>query len=131
MSSTPSQQKCAVWPMHEDMMQRIIAQRVDETSSLKYAEVVSGIGARSRSLFRENDTRCLEERKSAARMMLSYDGQEVPATGVGIGSLLKGRLGYRPRRHCVLKCGSVLQRRTGNSERRSLTRRRGGSEPIC
>jgi hypothetical protein len=51
MSSAPSQQKCAVWPMHEDMMQRIITQRVDETPSLKYADVVSGIGARSRSLF--------------------------------------------------------------------------------
>ena len=49
MSSESSQQKCAVWPMHDDMMQWIITQHVDEAPSLKYADVVSGIGARSRS----------------------------------------------------------------------------------
>jgi len=30
-SSTPSQQECAVWPMHKDTRELIITQRVDET----------------------------------------------------------------------------------------------------
>ncbi len=51
-----------------------------------------------------------EERgKGDVELRCSGGSQEVLAASVGIGSLLTGRLGSRPRRHCVLECGSVLR----------------------
>ena len=44
---------------------------------------------------------------------------------------VKKGLASRFRRHCVLECGSVRERRTENSEGRSWTRRQGGSDSIC
>ena len=75
--------------------------------------------------------RCLAKRKSTAKVMLSYDVEEVPVGSMGIGSLRRSRLGSRFRNLCILECGSVRERRTENSEGSSWTRRRGGSDPIC
>jgi hypothetical protein len=47
---------------------------------------------------------------------MSYDLEKVPAGSMGIGSLAKSRFGSRPRRLCVLECGSVRERRPENGE---------------
>jgi hypothetical protein len=39
-----------------------------------------------------NDTRCTVKRKSAAKVILSYDVEKVPAAGMGISSLRRSRL---------------------------------------
>jgi len=88
-------------------------------------------GAKLRTRCREDAARYLAKRESTAKVIRSYDVERIPAASMGIGSLRKSRLGSRPRRLCVLECGSVRARRTENSEGRSWTRRRGGNDPIC
>jgi hypothetical protein len=49
--------------------------------------------------------------------MMSYEVVEkVPAASMGTSSLRRSRLGSRPRRLCVIECGSVCERRTENGE---------------
>jgi hypothetical protein len=62
----------------------------------------------------------LVERKNAAKVIATYDVEKIPEASTGIDSLRIKGLGSRPRRICVLECGSVRKRRTENSEERSL-----------
>jgi hypothetical protein len=79
--------------------------------------VVAGIGAREAAAHGgQRDAGCLAQRKSTAEVILSYDLEKVPAGSMGIGSLAKSRFGSRPRRLCVLECGSVRERRPENGE---------------
>jgi hypothetical protein len=86
--------------MHNVTTELILSQGVDETPMLSTLMWRLGL-ARDAAAHRAERARCLAERKSTVKVILSYDVEKVPAANMSINSLRKSRRGSRPRSLCT------------------------------